>query len=264
MDLRLIAALVGYPGVVFTLLLAVALWWLLHRNLPVGNLRALLVSGGVVPRVVALLSIAAMLVLPWPLHPLTGQAWLGAPLLLFGALEAAYLAPLLRELTADEGARVRAASREAQLGAAGRLVVYLAVAGVPLLPSTGIADVLGRLLLALAATLTLPVALGWGAFGPERSISPAAEPGAAQQGANALRSAATIATVALLWVPPTLFGLPALALALCVALIVALALALRAFDGRVPRQTLPAALRLCWVLALPVALLGVACLALRG
>jgi hypothetical protein len=213
--------------------------------------------------VAALLALVAILLLPWPLSPLAGTAWLATPLAAWAALEAAFLLPLLRDLTADEGARIRAASREAQMGAGGRIALWLAASGSAWLAG-GWADGLwpARVLLGTAATLALPLAGGWEPFGPERSVEAAmASPSTTERLVVALRRAALIALVALAWAPAGTLALPAASLGLALLLGALLALALRALGGRFPRMPLPHALQLCWLAALPLALASMVYLA---
>lgn len=214
--------------------------------------------------VAALLALLGLASLPWPLSPLGGTPWISSALVPWAATELAFLLPLLRDLTSDEGTRVRAASREAQLGAGGRVVLWLAVAGSAYLAGGWTATLApARILLGLAATLALPLALGWGPFGPERGLAPHLAPRAGlERLAFVLRATALLAAVALAWLPAgTLAPLPGLVLAL--ALTGLLALLLRWMDGRVPRMPLPLALRFCWLLALPLGLAGLSYLALR-
>ncbi len=147
-----------------------------------------------------LLAALALVLLPWPLHPATGQLWIGGPLALWIAVEGAFLVPLLPGLLAPSPLAARAAVREAQIGAAGRFVVWLAV-GTALWSGVGwaVGELPGRALAALAGLLALPAAIGIGIFSAERSLSAAgAEEGLDEATADLLRFARIVRGAALL------------------------------------------------------------------
>lgn len=285
MLLNIVIALLLFPGLALGLALGVLLGVLLERRWPgwgalrVGSLRGL-------PGQAALLSIglagAGLALLPWPFHPAAGWSAIGSPALVWALFEAAALLPLLPGYLSPQPLACRAAVREAQIGVAGRCVFWLAAGAALWGQSWSLPRAPGFLLVALGGLLALPAAIGAGPFGAERSLAPAGAEEGLDEDAKALvrlarsvRGAALIAAlgVALLpaiagqGVPPALAGRaasqiqPAIALAIVALLFAVLALALRQLAGVLPRLTLPAALRWCWLRALPLALAGLLYLA---
>jgi hypothetical protein len=259
-------AILLYPGLALALILALLFGWLAEGRAPSRRIAA--VRFGAISNT-ALISIAlaalALALLPWPEHPAAGWSWIGStnPLMLWGALEGAFLVPLLPALLRPSPLGTRAASREAQMSAAGRFVVWLAI-GVALWSGAGWtpAALPGRTLAALAGLLALPAAIGSGPFGAERSLSTAgAEVGLAESTAELVRFARTLRGAVLLAALivatlPLALITPWAGLLLIAALFVVIALVLRRVAVALPRLTLPAALRWCWWRALPIAVAG--------
>lgn len=262
-------ALLLYPGLLLTLGLA-----LLHTTLTSGRLRLRLsVAGAAWRSAEGLLNATSMVLaglsltlLPWPLHPIAPETgvWVWA----WAVLEAAFLLPLLSGLLIGAPLVARAASREAQMGVAGRALLWLAL-GVGLLLYDNWSPVAlpAHVLAALAAILAFPAAIGWGPFAAETSITP----GGTEHGldsatttlayaARVVRTTALLAAslVALLpWeVLPAWVGLP-----LLLAVFAAVSVVLRRLTGKLPRLPLPDALRLCWWRALPLGVAAVIYLA---
>jgi hypothetical protein len=209
------------------------------------------------------LAALTLALLPWPLHPAAAWSWVGSPAALWAALEGAFLLPVLAGLLAPASLGERAASREAQIGVAGRCVVWLAI-GIALWAGAGwgARELPGRVLAGLAGLLALPAAIGVGPFGAERSLNAAgAEEGLDEATASLVRFARTARGAALLAMlivtslPPALFQ-PWVALLLIAGLFMLVALLLNRIAGTLPRLTLPAALRWCWWRALPLAVAG--------
>jgi hypothetical protein len=225
-------------------------------------------ADGVAALVSLLLAAATLALLPWPLHPAAGRTLVGQPLVIWAALEGAFLVPLLPALLAPSPLAARAASREAQINAAGHCVVWLACV-VALAAGGTIEELPGRVLLLLGASLALPAAVGLGPFAPERSLSPAgAEEGLDDDTARLLgfaritRSAAllavwSLAVVALAGRPGDTLPFPGPMLIAALALVAVAALILGRYGAERPLRTLPAALRWCWWRALPLALAGI-------
>jgi hypothetical protein len=213
--------------------------------------------------------------LPWPWHPIPPDPaiWLWS----WSALEAAFLLPLLPALLAGSPPVVRAAIRAAQIGVTGRTVLWLGLtvglalhdsAGWQLVNESGHSPLLAHGLALLVAIFALPVAVEWGPFAPETSITP----DAAEQGLDAetvrlagvtahVRTAALLAAslVALL---PTGALHPLAGLALVLAAFAGIA-ALQAWQaGRHPRLTLPVALHKCLWRTLPIGAAAILYLAL--
>ncbi|MEN9935901.1 MAG: hypothetical protein RLZZ387_2480 [Chloroflexota bacterium] len=266
MDLILTAAL----ALVLTPALALAFVGLAERRaleLPRSLAAVAGSADGLTAAASLLLAAATLALIPWPLHPAGEHPWVGHPVVLWAVIEGAFLVPLLPGLLAPSPLAARAASREAQISVAGRMVVWLAI-GVALWGGAGWSpgDLPGRLLALAAGLMALPAAAGIGPFGPERSLSPSgAEEGLDDEAirllrfARAARAATLMATLVVASLPPRLGGplpLPAAApaaLALSLGAYAAAALAIGRATADLPRTTLPGALRWCWARALPLA-----------
>jgi hypothetical protein len=261
-------AVLLYPGLALTLILGLIFGWLSERQTPRLRLRIPRLNADSLAGVASIvLAALALVLLPWPLHPGAGQLWIGGPLALWVAVEGAFLVPLLPGLLAPSPLAARAAVREAQIGAAGRFVVWLAV-GTTLWSGVGWAasELPGRALAVLAGLLALPAAIGVGLFSAERSLSAAgAEEGLDEATADLLRFARIVRGAALLVLlivaalpgPASDLPLhPALALGLIGSLFLIIGLALHRVGQMLPRLTLPDALRWCWWRALPLAVAG--------
>src|SRR6185295_16137905 len=185
-------AVLLYPGLALAIILGLVFRWLAEGRAPRLRLRLPPFSAEWLAGLSSILLAAlALALLPWPLHPAAGQPWVGGPLALWIALESAFLAPLLTGLLAPSALAARAAAREAQIGTAGRFVIWLSV-GMALWggASWAMEALPGRALLALAGLLSLPAAIGAGIFGAERSLSAAgAEEGLDEATSDLLRFA---------------------------------------------------------------------------
>ncbi len=185
--------------------------------------------------------------LPWPWHPWPQRyGWL----ITWALIEVTVWLTLLPALQAGAPRLVRAATREAQIGMAGRAVLWAVVApGLTSSDAVTAWSLAGHLLVLLAGLVTLPAALNWGPFGPEPSLGPqgvigglATRPATALIFAGDARSAALISAVWLAGTPREF--VPAWATLLIVSAGgIATALALSWLTGRVPRLSVPAALR---------------------
>jgi hypothetical protein len=265
-NVEIALAILLYPGLALALVLALAFGWLAEGRGPARRIGALrLDASGSTALMSILLAALALALLPWPLHPAAGWSWLARlrPLMLWGALEGAFLVPILPALLRPTPLGTRAASRAAQMSAAGRFVLWLAI-GVALWSSAGWSTAVlpGRALAALAGLLALPAAIGSGPFGAERSLSAAgAETGLDESTAEMVRFARTLRGAVLLAALivatlPLALITPWVGLLLIVALFLVIALVLRRIAIALPRMTLPAALRWCWWRALPLAVAG--------
>src|SRR5215212_11600988 len=262
---NLALSLLLYPGLALVLILALVFSWLTEGRVRFGWLRGAAWGSldGLLSLASILLAALTLALLPWPLHPAAGWAWVGSPAALWAALEGAFLLPLIAGLLAPASLGERAASREAQISVAGRCVVWLAI-GIALWAGAGWAarELPGRALAGLAGLLALPAAIGMGPFGAERSLNAAgAEEGLDEATASLVRFARTARGAALLAVlivaslPPALLQ-PWVALLLIAGLFLVVALLLNRVAGALPRLTLPAALHWCWWRALPLAAAG--------
>jgi hypothetical protein len=257
-----VIALLFYPG----LLLALGLS-LLYTVVTVG--RPALQWGavraawrnveGIMAATSSILAGCGLALLPWPLHPFAPEVgiWLWA----WALFEGAFLLPLLPGLLTGAPAVVRAASREAQLGIAGRALLWLVLTIGLFFPFTGrLLTLPAYLLIIAAATFTFPVAVGWGPFADEITITP----GGIMQGlerntavlaaaARTTRMVALLAASLVALLPRSLLQ-PWLSLVLLAALFLLVSLLFRRLTGLMPRQPLPDALRICWWRGLPLAL----------
>jgi hypothetical protein len=273
--LEVTLAVLLYPGLALTLALALLSGWLFEGRAFFAQVRPARFwrsIDGLAAAVSLALAALGLALLPWPSHPAAGWAWVGHPAAIWAALEGAFLLPALPGLLAPLPLAARAASREAQMSLAGRCVVWLAL-GAALWGGAGWApaDLPGRLLLGLAGLLALPAAIGAGPFGAERSLSAAA----AEEGldeataglvrfARTARGAALLAALVVASAPPALGRSPVgtfqvqpwIALMLVAALFLVVILLIRQISAVMPRLTLPAALRWCWLRSLPLAAVG--------
>jgi hypothetical protein len=264
----LVIALLIYPGLVLTLALGLLLGPLAGAGLPRPSILAGAGRGaeGLAGLASLLLVALGLGLAPLPLHPAAGRDSVGLLPLVWVLVEAAFLAPLIPAAATRMPLAVRAAAREGQLGIAGRAVVWVAIAA-GLWAGSALVDLPGRLLVLASGLLALPAAAGLGPFGPERSLAPDAPEEGLDGTTKALlrftrraRAGALALLLATSAIPAGLVGAPA-ALGLALALTLLLGLALRR-ASRLPRLTLPAALRWCWFRALPLGLAGLAYLLL--
>ncbi len=218
------------------------------------------------------LLLLALIRLPWP--NLSSEARGPAePWLLWGLVEASVIMVALRGLASSAPVASRTATRDAQLGVSGRLVIWIAAAvALNVRDTPGLAggyrlDVaLG--LAALGVLLALPAAAGWPPLGYEpfgntgRDGTLSAEDAALVQWARRLLSVFWLALFVTVFIP--LPQLPWWAeLPMRLAVIAGLASIGRGLHGRFVNRTLPAALRWCWWIALPCVMAAVAISAVR-
>ena len=261
--LQLLFAIVVYPGLVLLVLLVVVIGRALGGPGTGGRaLRALgrALQGEASPA----LAMAVMLILlgltrlPWPRPHWEPRASVDA-MVLWALVETSALAALVPAWLGGDPAAGRAATRAAQLGASGRLVLWIAVAAVAGLSAQPSTVGLAAGVALLAALLALPAAAGWtplhhDPLAPGRlHTTLTADDQALAVWASRLSSVFWLALVATVFVP-----LPRLAwygeLLMRLALVVGLALLVRGIRGLFANRTLPAALRWCWLVALPCAL----------
>ncbi len=259
-----VIALLLYPGLLLVLGLSL-LYTVVTVGRPALQLQWSVVGAawrsveGIMDATSIVLAGCGLALLPWPLHPVAPEAgvWLWA----WALFEGAFLLPLLPGLLSNAPAVVRAASREAQIGVAGRALLWLVLTIGLFFPFTGrLLTLPAYLLIIAAATFTFPAAVGWGPFADEITITP----GGIQHGlerntavlaatARTTRMVALLAASLVALLPQSLLQ-PWLSLVVLVALFILVSLLFRRLTGLIPRQPLPDALRICWWRGLPLAL----------
>lgn len=272
---------VSFMGLVLTLLLAPAL------AVGFGALVAAIAAGdrirlrppeqhlplsvdALVTLVSVVLAVLSMALLPWPLHPAGASDWVGHPLLVWVMVEGAFLAPLLAGLLVRSPLAMRAALRDAQISAGGRIVLWLVIGG-SLWSGAGweAHELPGRGLLLVAGLMAIAAAAGVGPFAPDYTLAPAG----AEEGADAMarwlaylachvRGGLAVALLVVGVIPGPAVVQPVPALLLALGLFVVITLGLRQVRLALPRFTLHMALRWCLWRALPVGIAGVLYLAL--
>lgn len=222
---------------------------------------------GLLHLVSILLTSISLTLLPWPLHPTPSAA--AAWVWVWAVLEGAFLLPLLPGLLSGAPFVVRAASREAQVGVMGRMLLWIALSvGLTLGDGWQFVTLPATLLAALAAIFAFPAAVGWGPYAPEVHLTPGgAEHGldsgtAALSGvARSVRTAVLLAVSLVALVPTTPLLQPWLRLTLLATLFIGVSILLRQISGLLPLLPLPMALRTCWWRSLPLGIAAVVYLA---
>lgn len=266
--LRLLGAALLFPG----LITAIALGMLYHllttgRSIPViagGIGSALRAREGILFLTSIIVAGVSLALLPWPFH-LAGaiRAWIWA----WAGFELAFLLPLLPGLISTAAPLARAAIRQAQVGAIGRALLWMALAAaLSIYGDWRLGTLPAHLLALLAAGMAFPIAVGWGPFSDERSITPEGTqlglpPGlrALDDLAHAVRSGALLGA-ALLATLPIVPGLEWLGVPILLIGFVVAGLGLRTLEGRLPHLNLPGILRLCWTRVGPLAIAAAAAL----
>lgn len=208
-------------------------------------------------------ALAALALLPWPQSPygsLPNQdLWR-----LWALIEASFLVALLPGLLSSVPAMSRAAAREAQIGVSGRAALWIAVLAGYRWTGATITE-LGPLLLgAFAALLALPAAAGWQPFGGESGLGlGSADAHLAPRDVALAYLARDLRSVLLVTLIATVFVVaPAFVwwqqLGLKVWLAFATVLVGRGLYASTVHRTLPMALRYCWLVVVPLAVLAVA------
>jgi hypothetical protein len=269
--MNILFALFLYPGLLLALVLAALFRMVAEPHVQQRGASRFAFSGALLLGVASIALMAfGLALLPWPLHPAPNWPWVGRLALLWVVIEGAFLLPLLPGLRSAAPLVVRAASREVQLGVAGRVVVWLAI-GLALAQggAWALMNLPGRAGLLLAGLLALPAAAGVGPFGAERSLNMTGmEQGLDDATARLLRFARTTRAAGLLaaLIVASLHTVPTqplFALLIMLALFVVVLLLLRQTLA-LPRLTLPGALRWCWWRALPLAVVALVYLSVVG
>lgn len=270
MDILLtIIAGLTYPGLITALALG-----LLYRRLLGGAMPRVRFDPtwrsreGVATLVGVLAAAVGLAMLPWPLHPAGAlRAWLWA----WAAMELAFLLPLTPALASGVPKVVRAAVRRAQIGVFGRALLWVALStALSLHADWRMATLPAHLLAIGAALVAFPIAIGWGPFDDEVSITGAGVhaglPAELRQLDDLGRDVAAAVLLAALWLATLPVGVgPAwLGLILIGAGFLVTGVVLRRMQGRLPRLSLPATLRFGWAYAAPLAAAAAVALIIAG
>jgi hypothetical protein len=266
-SLAVIIGFLLYPG-----LLAALVW---------GSLYALVVDGALPQRpfsraalsnhegLASLFSIilagTAPALLRWPWGPLAidfGWIWL------WMTMEAAFLVPLIPSLLAGTSPVVRAAIRRLQAGVMARMGLWAALAvAAGSYNNWSPAALPAHILAILAGAIAYPIAVGWGPFATETTITPqGARAGLdpATRGlyvfAHQVRSGTLLAATWSTMLPISLIPTP-LGLLLIVGGFAGTVLLMRNLRGRLPRMTLPHTLHICRFWLTPICVAAIAALA---
>ena len=210
------------------------------------------------------LAVVALVLVPWPgLWSAEQLQTDGLWIVLWAALEGAFLIPLLPGVLSGAPAVVRSTMRDGQIGAAGRALAWLAAGAGLALGGLSWMTLPAYALALVALLVALPIAIGWGPFGAvpghvrsaaEQAIDAAAV--ALVHRARATRSLVLIVVMLALVLP--LGSVPTVAAwALLLGMLLLILFMLRRQRGIWPRQTLPAALRFAWGRALPLAVAAI-------
>ncbi|MCS6889748.1 hypothetical protein [Chloroflexus sp.] len=241
-------ALVIYPGGLLAIGLGIGYRLLVTRQLPANG--SLLLStewiGWLALATLALIA-SGLTGLPWPWHPAPRPfGWLGA----WALLEIAAWLPLWPALSSGTPRLVRAAVREAQIGVLGRAILW-STAALSFASAGSINGwtLSGHLLVWIAGLFSLPAAINWGPFGPEPSLGPRgiteglpARPAAALTFARETLAAALVAVVWIAGLPRELLP-PWASLSVIAGGSAVTILGLGWLQGRLPRLSVPAAIR---------------------
>lgn len=264
----LLIAYLLYPGVIpvglGTFLFGILV---LKRRLvfPTDWRKALWNVDGFAALVSMLLAVGASIYMPWPYNPVYTS--IAGPLLMWAALEIAYLLPPLAAQTASSPMVVRGAARSLQIGLAGRVVIWCVFCALYWANQRWQLNTLPALILAwIAAVLALPAAIGIGMFRNDTALTGMMTTGlnistvALLQIATDMRAAVLVFAITTSVVPVDIAS-TALRLALVIVITLVTLATMRLLVRNQPFATLAAALRWCWWRALPPALLALGYLA---
>lgn len=266
----LIIAYLIYPGFLLSILFALAFGFIVTQRrllLPADVHKAVLNVDGFAALLSTLLAIGAATYMPWPFSG--AYTAIAGPLLMWAALEAAFLVPSLAAQTSTLPLVVRGAARALQIGLAGRVVIWCVFGVLYWANQTWQITSLPAIILAwVAAILALPAAIGVGMFRNDTALT-----GTMTTGLN-LSTIAFIqittdirAAVLVLAVTTSLFPYDMLNSWLRLILIalttITTMVVLRFLVRNQPFATLTAALRWCWWRALPPALLALGYLIIK-
>ncbi len=266
----LIFAYLIYPGLLPSVLFALLFGFVVTQRrpmLPPDLRKAILSVDGFTALLSTLLAIGAATYMPWPFNG--AYTSIAGPLLMWAALEAAFLVPSLAAQTSASPLVVRGAARALQIGLAGRVVVWCVFGVLYWANQTWhVASVPAIILAWVAAILALPAAIGVGMFRNDTALTGMMTTGlnlstiVLMQIATDIRAAILVLTVTTSLLPYDMTNgwlrLGLIALTTLITMI-----GLRFLVRNQPFATLAAALRWCWWRALPPALLALIYLILK-
>ena len=260
MTVDLIFALLVYPGLIPTLLLTVLFSVVVSQRrlvLPPEITKAILSTDGLGAVISIVLAISAMIYMPWPFN--NAYSNVAGPLLMWAALEAAFLLPSLIAQTSSSPMVVRGAARSLQIGLAGRIVIWCAFGALYWANQQWSWQVVPAIVLAWAAgLLALPAAVGVGMFRNDTALTGVITTGlnistvALMQIAADVRATALVVMITSSLIPIEI-GNEVIRLIGIVIITVVSMILMRVMIRNQPFVTLAAALRWCWWRAFPPA-----------
>ncbi|MFM2033324.1 MAG: hypothetical protein RLZZ297_2089 [Chloroflexota bacterium] len=252
-----------YPGFVVVTLLTLVFGYVVVQRRPVfppNWKRSLMTVDGFAAVLSIVLAVGASIYLPWPFNPV--YTAVAGPLLMWAALEAAFLVPSLVAQTSGSALVVRGAARALQIGFAGRIVVWVVFGALYWANQRWDISLAPAYLLAwVGAVMALPAAIGIGMFRSDTALTGVMSTGldistvALMQIAADVRATVLIAAVATGLAPKSITNAP-IRLAVVLAAALVTMFVLRFLVRNQPFTTLAAALRWCWWRALPPALVA--------
>jgi hypothetical protein len=261
----LIFALFVYPGLIPAVLLTLLFNFLVSQRrlvLPPDLIKAILSTDGLGAIVSIILAISAMIYMPWPFN--NAYSNVAGPLLMWAALEAAFLVPSLIAQTSSSPMVVRGAARALQIGLAGRIVIWCAFGALYWANQTWSISVVPALVLAwVSGILALPAAIGVGMFRNDTALTGVITTGlnlstvALMQIAADVRSTVLIVMVTSSLIPLEIGNEIGRLVAIVISTIITMVV-IRIMIRNQPFVTLAAALNWCWWRAFPPAVLAIA------
>lgn len=261
----LIFALFIYPGLIPAVLLTSLFNFLVSQRrlvLPPDFMKAVLSTDGLGAVVSIILAISALVYMPWPFN--AAYSNVAGPLLMWAALEAAFLVPSLVAQTSSSPMVVRGAARSLQIGLAGRIVIWFAFGTLYWANQSWSAPVIPALLLAwISGILALPAAIGVGMFRNDTALTGVITTGLNLSTVALMQIAADVrAAVLVVMVTSSLISIDigneiVRLIAIIISTIITMVI-MRLMIRNQPFVTLAAALRWCWWRALPPAILAIA------
>lgn len=261
----LIFALLVYPGLIPALLLTLLFSFLVSQRrlvIPPDLIKAVKSTDGLGAIVSIVLAVSALIYMPWPFN--NAYSNVAGPLLMWAALEAAFLVPSLVAQTSSSPMVVRGAARSLQIGLAGRIVIWCAFGVMYWANQSWSWIVVPAVLLAWASgLLAIPAAVGVGMFRNDTALTGVITTGlnistvALMQIAADVRATVLVVMVTSSIVPIEIGNEVVRLIAIITSTVLSMFL-IRMMIRNQPFVTLAAALRWCWWRALPPAILALA------